>query len=68
VVVDARGVEQLLVVIRPDDATGSGVDAHAAILSRRVKARTNVRPSISFDPSLAVPDLKPKRLVDRRRG
>ncbi len=68
VVVDARGVEQLLVVVRPDDATGSGVDAHAAILSRRVKARTNVRPSISFDPSLAVPDLKPKRLVDRRRG
>jgi phenylacetate-CoA ligase len=67
VVIDARGVEQLLVVVRADAAAGGGVDAHAATLARRVKACTNVRPSVSFDSSLPVPELKPKRLVDRRR-
>jgi len=64
IVVDGRGVEQLVIVVRPD-ADGGG-EEHAAVLVRRVKAHTNLRPSITFDPMLAAPELKPRRLVDRR--
>jgi phenylacetate-CoA ligase len=66
VVRDERQVEQIEIVVRPDLPAGGGTPAHAAALVTKVKRHTNVRPSISFDPALPEPALKPMRLLDGR--
>lgn len=65
VTLDDRGVEQLHVRVRRDPRSADAPDM-LDDLARRVKAATNVRPSVRFDPDLPEPDLKPKRLLDRR--
>jgi phenylacetate-CoA ligase len=66
VTLDARGVEQLGIVVRPAPVRRESDDALAALVARQVKAHTNVRPSVALDPELPAPDAKPKRLLDRR--
>jgi phenylacetate-CoA ligase len=65
VTLDDRGVEQLHVRVRRDPRCAES-EGTADELARRVKARTNVRPSVRFEPDLPEPGLKPKRLIDRR--
>lgn len=69
-VVDERGVEQLQVRVRADASAPPNGDGSSleAMISRRVKAGTNVRPAVCLDSDLPPPGLKPRRLIDRRSG
>jgi phenylacetate-CoA ligase len=66
VVLDERGVDLLVVKIRPAIAATAGSTLEEEC-RRRVKMATNVRPVVKFAPDLPPPALKPRRLIDRRR-
>jgi len=65
VVLDARAVDVLAVRVRPLDPASCG-PALEAELQRRVKLATNVTPTIEWAVDLPAPELKPRRLADRR--
>ncbi|HEV7534538.1 MAG TPA: AMP-binding protein, partial [Acidimicrobiia bacterium] len=66
VTLDSRAVDVLTVRVRPVSAvTGDG--GLEAELQRRVKLATNVTPTIEWVPDLPVPEMKPRRLADRRQ-
>ena len=66
VILDNRAVDVLAVRVRPVGG-GAADPALEAELQRRVKLATNVTPTIEWDPDLPAPDLKPRRLADRRQ-
>ncbi|HYH50266.1 MAG TPA: hypothetical protein VEG38_12040 [Acidimicrobiia bacterium] len=66
VTLDGRGVDLLAIRVR----TAAGIGDHAALaaeLTHRVKLATNVTPTVEWAPDLPPPELKPRRLADRRR-
>jgi phenylacetate-CoA ligase len=66
VVLDARAVDVLAVRVRPLDPAACG-PALEVQLQRRVKLATNVTPTIEWALDLPAPELKPRRLADRRQ-
>jgi phenylacetate-CoA ligase len=67
VTLDERAVDVLAVRVR---LAAGGTVADAALdaeLQRRVKLATNVTPTIEWAPDLPAPELKPRRLADRRK-
>ncbi|MCW2499654.1 MAG: coenzyme synthetase [Frankiales bacterium] len=65
VTLDGRGVDVLAVQVRRCDG-GAAPDALWDEVRRRVKRATNVTPKVQDRPDLPPPDVKPRRLLDRR--